>query len=439
MAGSDFAFLLSFYNEATLLFFTFSLLYLLKDKAEGAIKITLLLTLRGIINPGVAVEYGSLQIYKLMLMTFCCAYLCFFINRIKPSWRNRLKFFLIPVVIFLLFNILISFFFSSLPLIGVFKTVNFGIAFCGVLIGIAYSKNRLGLIEWILNWYKLLIFASAFFLAHPVGYLTNGWSFQGMINHPNVFGITTVLMISLLLGKLSIIGKMNLAEILFLVFSFFMILLSHSRTSFLSVLMILLLFFFSRLVSGLTHLKVVAMSFTGIFIITVFKPLIPYLLEFLSKGQTLDNFLLSREVQIKEMIANIQRSPLFGNGFGVPVLPLKSYEFSLNYVVEPGNLILAVLSFSGMIGAILFFIYMLQIFLFNKVNLRDRPFLYFSPLLISMGEMVFFSPNNIGVFCYFSLGMYMFSEKKNLSVEMRQNCNRSKESEYSSLQNSNMS
>ena len=51
---------------------------------------------------------------------------------------------------------------------------------------------------------------------------------------------------------------------------------------------------------------------------------------------------------------------------------------------------------------------MTQIAFANKRNLVHKPFLIIAPILVSMGEMVFFSSNGLGVFCYILISFYLF-------------------------------
>ena len=120
-----------------------------------------------------------------------------------------------------------------------------------------------------------------------------------------------------------------------------------------------------------------------------------------------DNILSSRINQIDGLVSNFMRNPWFGSGFAVPVTPFRTFAFNSKYVVEPGNLILSVLSYGGIMGLIFFLIYMFSIFREILKNFSQTVFLFLSPILVSMGEMVFFSSNNIGIWCYTFIAIAM--------------------------------
>ncbi|MBG9988247.1 O-antigen ligase family protein [Aerococcaceae bacterium DSM 111176] len=128
--------------------------------------------------------------------------------------------------------------------------------------------------------------------------------------------------------------------------------------------------------------------------------------RFLFKGA--DDLLYSRAGQVSTLTESIEANPLFGAGFAVPVISYRSYVISTDFIVEPGNLFFSVLVYGGLIGFILFNVYMFNIILSNKRNFRYLIFLPLATVMISMGEMVFFSSNNIGPWLYMFIGIYAF-------------------------------
>lgn len=102
----------------------------------------------------------------------------------------------------------------------------------------------------------------------------------------------------------------------------------------------------------------------------------------------------------------------------VPKLSFRTYNFSFDYIVEPGNLLIAVLSFSGIIGFIIFLVFISKIILSNKKKFKILYFLPMSIFLINMGEMVFFSSNNIGIWIYMMLGIYMVYGENEVETEI---------------------
>ncbi|MEG0495426.1 MAG: hypothetical protein RR564_04065 [Eubacterium sp.] len=105
---------------------------------------------------------------------------------------------------------------------------------------------------------------------------------------------------------------------------------------------------------------------------------------------------------------NFLRSPIWGNGFSVPVLQEVTWKISFDYLIETGNLIMAVLSYSGVIGFLIFILMIFAIFTQNKRHKIKLLPLFMAPLLISMGEMVFFSTNNMAIWLYIMFALYCY-------------------------------
>lgn len=395
-------FIFSFINPITTLLFLIGLSFLFTQKEVGALKIVFLLTLRTIINPGIAVSIGSYEMIKLALLSIASLFLVISFIRLRGI---RFRGPLFTLVLFLLFNVFVAFYSSSLPIVATLKAGSFTLVYMGVLTGVSLVVNKFDIVGWVLKWLKIIVTASLFSFFSPVSYLRNGRGFQGILNHPNMFGIVSVLFIAMLLGH-----KNEKGNNFFVVISMLMIVLSESRTSLISSFLVFILFLFDNYKFKLTKLKVLIFSFVGIVILLSYEEITSFFLDFIAKGQNLDNFLYSRQNQVNSLMYNFQQRPLLGNGFSVPVLPYRSFDFSMEYLVEPGNIILAVLSFSGIIGFLIFTWHMGSVLFYNKNNFKNKLYLFVAPLLINMGEMVFFSSNNIGVLCYLALAMYMFYE-----------------------------
>jgi hypothetical protein len=237
-----------------------------------------------------------------------------------------------------------------------------------------------------------------------LGFVVNGHSFQGLLSHPNTFGIFVSFFIITTLIKFEINPRsFNLMNILLIVLAMYFIFLSKSRTSFITITFIIFLFVFLKLRKNFAGLIIYAslLSFIFLFIFSTNSIII----DFLFKGQ--DNFLFSRQNQLNNALADIFINPLFGNGFGVPALDKVSFSFSFDYYVEPGNLFLAVLRYSGIFGLCIFFIYLYHLFNFS---FKKNPILIIIPLfliLLNLGEMFFFSTNGLGIWVYMFTAIYI--------------------------------
>ncbi|MFJ7306853.1 O-antigen ligase family protein [Peribacillus frigoritolerans] len=410
---------ISFINTSTLFVSLLLLLVFLKQKEIGAIKIINIITFRTIINPGIGVSIGNLEYFKWVILFGCSFFLLLSYFKLEKDDIKKVNFILFPLLLFFFYNIFVALTFSSLPVVAIFKLISYVVIFVATLIGVGYTFNKFDWIKWMLTMFKLFIMFSFVIITLPVSYLRNGSSFQGITNNPNMFGILAVLSIALFFSSLQLkIYKKSIILIILPMITFLMVFLSKSRTALISCLV--LLFIYLIFLNCNKFLKIIIGNFLGIVLIllTLGSSLTNYFTDFLYKGQDEGDILNSRADQIETLISNFLLNPWFGNGFSVPVLSFKSYMFSTEFIVEPGNLVLSVLSYSGIIGFLLFSTYIIRIFWVNKENFKDVGFLPLATLLISMGEMVFFSSNNIGIWCYMYFAIYIFFDVKRSKVNL---------------------
>jgi O-Antigen ligase len=410
-------FVFSFINSFTLLIFLVTLLLLFKQKEVGAIKILNLITLRTIINPGIAVDIALWQNFKWGILFLCSLYLINSYNKLESNQRKKIKKTSNFVIFFMIYNIVTALIFSTLPTIAVFKLLSYGVIFLGIFIGISYTHTKFDWINWSYKMYLILFLPSLPMIFMSVGYLRNGHAFQGLTNQPNMFGILATLFIGLIFTSIQTNKvKFSIFTMIFMIsLTMYMIILSESRTSFITSIVLIIIYIAYAKISRI--FRVISINLFGailIVFISIENSIIGFVSGFLYKGK--DSFLASRTDQVDGLLSNFLRNPWFGNGFNVPVTPYRTFAFNSEYFVEPGNLIMAVLSFSGIIGFIIFTVYISRIFLANKKEFKNMCFLPISTILISMGEMVFFSSNNMAILCYMFLSMYVFNENKNFRI-----------------------
>lgn len=405
--------LFSFYKDIFLLIFLLMLLMFLKQKEIGAIKIINLITLRSVINPGIAVDIAIYQGLKWIILFFCSFYLIMGYKKIKFKFKKRTYLIVLSVLLFSVYSMITSLLFSTLPTIAIFKVLSYVVIFLGVIIGVANTIDKYNWIIWLYRMFFMLFMCSIPLILFPVGYFRNGVGFQGFINHPNLFGVVATLFFCLNLIKLQQ-HKFSNKFIGYLLngLLFYMIILSQSRTSFISTSALFCIYIIFSNINIIK--KIINICFGGVVVslFTLSNENLRYSIqEFLFKGN--ENLFYSRENQIGGLMSNFSRNPWFGSGFAVPVTPYRSFSFSAEYIVEPGNLILAVLSYGGIIGLLLFLNYLVIIIISNKKNMKILILLPISTVLISMGEMVFFSSNNIGIWLYMFIAIYIFKENDN--------------------------
>jgi O-antigen ligase len=275
-----------------------------------------------------------------------------------------------------------------------------------MIVGVIYTKSKYNWLDWIFILFLLIFLYSIPLFNFSIGFLRTGTSFQGITNQPNMLGVIMVLFSSIIFSKLSV-AKRKWYLWMILIFVFVQIYFTYSRTSMFSFLILLIVFLYFNLNIQKKFLYVIIFGvfllFISVFQINIYSQII----EYVYKGQ--DFILESRFNQVEDLIFNFRKNPIFGTGFSVPHVMQRSYEFNFSYIVEPGNLILAVLSYGGLIGLILFIYAMLKIYLANKYNMHIYIYVFISTLLVSMGELVFFSTNNIAILLYLQIAIYIVS------------------------------
>lgn len=406
---------LSFFNNATLIIsILILLLSLVKQKEVGIIKILNIMTVRTIINPGIAVNISNFQNFKWIILLLGSFYLISRYTKLPKNIKRKTKKICISIIMFAFYNIMSSLFFSSLPIVAIFKISSYILVFLGVLVGVIYTYDKFDWVQWMYKVFFTIVIISLPMLFSPIGYLRNGHAFQGITNQPNMFGIILVLFTGLILTKLQYRTRKNSIKLYgMLSIVFYLILLSKSRTSFIAFVILFVLYIYFANIKRLN--KIIVFNFGAIFSVfylLIDRNIINFFRDFLMKGQS--SLLYSRLVQVEGLLSNFLANPWFGSGFAVPVLSTRVFDFSQNHVVEPGNLLLAVLSYGGIIGFSFFLIYMVQIIWINKKNFRNQCYLPISTVLISMGEMVFFSSNNIGIWLYMFLAIYVVNNNKKM-------------------------
>ena len=81
----------------------------------------------------------------------------------------------------------------------------------------------------------------------------------------------------------------------------------------------------------------------------------------------------------------------------------------MSLITEPGNLGYAVLGDVGIIGTVLFSAIYVCIYRFRAS--KGSVILFLAPFLVSIGEMVFFSTNNMAMLLYIMFGI-VINEKE---------------------------
>ena len=356
---------------------------------SGQIKALLFITFRTVISQGLATGYELVSNFKWAVIIILSISTILF----KKNVHNSTASIFIKLIIgFTLFVIALSLNNSDYPTVSIFRVISWALVFCAIIIG---EKNNPKY-----NWVKEIVFyLNSIVLVSPlavplgIAYLRNGRGFQGIVNHPNMLGIIILLTFSLNL-YLYQNDKKN-TRIIIMLLSLIEGVLSQSRSGVLGIVLVFALHVF---LTETSKKKKAIILFVLLCIIAwiIGGGLEKAITKFIYKGH--ESLLFSREGQINRYLDRFYSNRLFGSGFMAPSNNhIKNYSLLFELSVEPGNIGIMLIGDIGIIGTILFIIP----FLFLLFNIdRTKLTLYFVPFVASLGEMMFFSTNNIAIVYY---------------------------------------
>lgn len=415
----SFFFLFSFLNQITLLFFFVYLFYKSFGGKFYCIYGLLLIAFRTIINDNIAINIGSMQIIKYCLIFYLCTMIC--LSKKSYMTQKQLKWFKIVLLIcffMFLYVLIISLFFSGYPTISIFKFFSYCFPFVSIIYGIICTAKKINWLNHLYYLFTVLMMGSLLSIPFPYAYYSSKNWFAGLTNQSNMFGILAAVYVAILL---TILMKKKSKFLFFnLTTTVCMAWMSNSRTGMFSIVLCLLIYIIYEIILRV-NIKLLVLILATTFIIAV-TPLYTYVQSnisaFLFKGSdsteiinsnNIENIFSSREGQKDIFLEKYKKNKMFGTGFQVPINE-NNRDWSLNFstVVEPGNLLYAVIGDIGLIGFFIFIILYLTIFI-AKINIK-KILIFVIPFAISFGEMVFFSTNNIAIILYVLFGIYLSNE-----------------------------
>ncbi|EPZ60480.1 O-Antigen ligase family protein [[Clostridium] sordellii VPI 9048] len=318
--------------------------------------------------------------------------------------------------IWVIYNIGTSVLNSADILTSTLKIISFSMSFFIIVSSI--DTKEYDWILWTLGYYTTLILLSIPLLFSPIGKLRNGKFFQGIWNHPNGFAVMLSILAILSIYMLSSkrYNRYRTIIIFNLIISVLMLIMTESRTGIISFLVVSIVFLILNIKEKIFRgieikgiLIFLALSIISTIILVLYKDFISdYLNNMIYKGEEGDLLYSSKEI-LDKLWEDIKRRPILGNGFGVnSEINGPIGGFKMSSPVEKRNIILAILSESGIVGFIIFSIVILSMthILSRKKFSSKIDSLLIVLLMVNMSEMMFFSANGIGIFIYFILGIY---------------------------------
>lgn len=402
---------LSMLRPIMVLAFYLCLLLYVQCGTAGTVKALFWLTVRGLISPAVGASIGGYAIVKWVLLLGFSVLTILNARMCRKDW-NKLQHIRNNLLVFSLVAVLFSFLGGSYPIISTFKVISFALPFGAIFYGIAATYEYVDWKEYYVKVFGILFAVSFVLLPYSRFRITNN-DFQGVFNHVNVFGILSALMIAMMLGKKSENAIKKMIYWIFIALIIFMEYQSASRTGMLSILLVLITYYLCATPSPIGA-KMVALlvSVFAVLLIFQFMPDTAATIddmtnEFIYKGHT-NSIVASRAGLIDQAMEKFEASPIVGSGFMTPYFPrVFSYSFSFSLGVEPGNILFSLLGDVGILGMCFFVALLLSIL---KNGDLSRVYLFVGALAINMGEMVFFSSNNMSILVYMLLALYVFDD-----------------------------
>jgi hypothetical protein len=342
----------------------------------------------------------------------------------------------------LLFSIVIALlsYFSSYDVkISLFKVTAFTIGASAALLGFRITASEY---EYWKSWFYT-VFVTTLFLSIPtllvpdVAYARNGTGFQGILSHPQAYGLYLAPITAWLTGTFLLSKHRNdflLWTIILLAWG--ELFLTRSRTAVLAVLLGLTI---TAIASLLTRpdwwakVRKAILRPASIFFLfalitaTAMKAstVQEAMLDFIYKG-TQEEFTMneafygSRGNLIEKSWINFQDNPLTGIGFGVPSyyeLLVVEYDPVLGIPVgaptEKGFIVTALLEEVGLLG---FMVFLCLFFALARAVLRktamSSAWLFFTCVFINFGEMALFSMGGMGLYLWLLIGFSLTSNPR---------------------------
>jgi hypothetical protein len=263
--------------------------------------------------------------------------------------------------------------------------------------------------------------------ALPYGYLKNGISFQGILDHPQTYGPFAAPMTSLLMGIYLFQDRTSRIVPIGIALGWLAILSSDARTALLAAVLgmaVVMGYVFvwnrqwisvlgrslSRTTTLLSVLAILA------FIVIRWDSLVDTASGFLLKGKSemsiTESLQDARTKAVTQSVENFKKAPITGIGFGVDSdltnsrVSTGTFGLPTGAPVEKGLIFTAVLEEVGIFGAGIFLWLLVAIVMIGwKGNSIAILWMLMSALLLNMGEMVFFSLGGPGIYFWALIGL----------------------------------
>ena len=355
---------------------------------------------------------------------------------------------------FSIFLLMHSIYLSSIPLVSILKVITWSIVASTLLMTwssmSAHQYNQIQ--QWMLKFSKIFILTSLFiYIFSDAGYSDSSrgftrqssGNFQGILKHPQDFGITIALFSVPWLGQIFIKKKLSLEIFIFLFLSIVLIIFSKTRTAFFGIIMIAIIgipmasLFYKKNISphigSVKNKRYLSFILILVSLIVIDKFTVNIFDDIKNKRQNLEKtekkiiegdliegtslltkYINSRGVLLKPALENVDKYPFSGIGFGVGSDPKNMdifydpfFGLPVGAPTEKGVIFIMILEEIGFFG---FLIFLLWTFYSIVCSIKKNITSFLIILMIyalNMGEAILFSPGGPGLIfiIYFTLAV----------------------------------
>ena len=373
-------------------------------------------------NPQLFTEFEYFYLIRYIVIFFAFTMI---INNNHTNNLNYLRLSKITTLISI-FIILHGILLSNIQEISILKGLLWGVVVITVIkawTGLT-PKQADQQIKWFLGFFSMFMMLSVLMFFFPsIGYNNNGTAFQGILNQPQAFGLTMIIIIYFYL--LSFIkNKINIVKISFFLIAIVLLVASKSRTAIILSFFAVIVFFLSAAFNDMKVykfqlLKFPVRIFIPIFIIGLIGIFIYYSQNYsqlFEKGSypnasLIDLYFYSRNIVIEPMLQNIENNFFTGIGFGIAsdsdssnILRSSFFGLPIGAPIEKSLTLLAILEELGIIGFFIFIAFIFIIF-YCSISLGLMSFIFAVIfLLVNLTESILFSMGGMGMIFWIMLG-----------------------------------
>lgn len=396
-------------------------------------KALLLVYLINFLSPGLFNVPAAVDTLRWFVL-LCAAlrvFLDFFIHELRFGLIRR---WLLWLIVFCVVAASLSALASPYPTVSFLKLLAFLVGFATVLQGLRFSKNY-DWLNWIFTVWCIVLLIGFPLLFNNLGYVRNGLGFQGILNHPQMYGFffavpAVYISVKFLLREVA----RDPITILFLIAVWTTVIASQARTGiFAGTLAILcsLIWFFIRGVRDNRQVirlrfKPASLILGGLALTSVlfyWSTISQGAIEFIAKSSLsgvseigtaggIDSLLRERSNLIVASWNNFTDHPLTGIGFGVPSEPYFASATStqvsglpVSVPVEKVFLPTAILEETGVIGSACFFTFLMVLCApILRYGWFSTVVLFLTAVFVNFGEMVILSAGG-GVYIWLCIGL----------------------------------